>query len=631
METPILPSPGNQSSNNLVPQDPSQADPGVVKVMQAIKNVETPGSSDPYNAKGDSGQSHGAYQFNKDNYKNWATQYKLDPNDFSPAAQNKVAYARIKDLKDQGLQPEEIAAKWNGAKVDPSSGKLTYVNPQYGEKFRAALTGQSSTQSSQTQPTQTPNQPQPEDNESVLNKLIDFAFPIVNDVANDIKGKGKSNKTALQQIGDAGLSALWFAPGIGEGAEAAIKGAGLLGDTGAKVAGHALGGAATGYGADVSQNLSEGKTVGESLTPGLGTVTGGALGGILGKLGSKYSQEGVLNDISKSNNSVIGQTKRGANDLAESISKDKNPGELLAQKGINVAQHVDPETLGYDTAQHAEGLRNDANTLTQTLTEALKRVPGSIPVADLEQQLLSKVPKNYPEQADVIKNEMNLLKQQYGESVSAADLNEWKQRNWNLSKFDMAVDKGKRASHRMVGNTIKTNVEDLAKKAGLPEVADMNEYIGQHLDAADHLDRLNGTKARGGRIGDILKSHAGAQIGGAAGFFGGGPIGALMGALAGHYGGKVAGNVIRKVASSPIKTAILNRIVKEDPEIVQKVLQYAKQTPQGLEALKEQLGEKGIDIFNKKVKGSPVLSPKPSKQGLVSGLLTKGAVRATAQ
>ena len=133
-----------------------QLDGKVVKVMRAIRDIESGGD---YNAVGDldKGVSRGAYQFNKDNFKTWASEYGLDPNDFSPANQNKVAYARMKKLKDEGKQPEEIAAIWNGAKKTPD-GRYTYVNPEYGVKFRTALQKQIGTQTTPgayTPPTQT--------------------------------------------------------------------------------------------------------------------------------------------------------------------------------------------------------------------------------------------------------------------------------------------------------------------------------------------------------------------------------------------------------------------------------------------------------------------------------------------
>lgn len=466
-------------------------------------------------------------------------------------------------------------------------------------------------------------------NESVLGKLIDFAFPIVN----DFSGEG-AKKPLLQKAGDLGQSALWFVPGLGEGAEAAIKGAGLLGKVGARVAGHTLGGVATGYTSDVASKLSSGDTdVKDILTPGTGTLAGGALGGLLGKVGSKYTKSGVLDSLSKSNNDVIGQTKRGANELAESFSEDKNPGALLSQKGINIAQSVNPETVAFDTASHAQGLRDDANTLTDTLTKALERVPGSIQASDLENQLVNRISSQASdkitasEQAQMIRDEFTKIRAQYGEDLSAADMNELKKRAWNLSKFDMATPNLVRKTQRLIGNNLKTSVEEIAKKNGLGDVSKMNEYIGQHLDAADHLDRLHGTKAKGGRLGDILKSHALAEVGGVAGLFGGGPVGALMGALAGHYGGKVVGSGIRKTASSPIKSAILKRIVQEDPDFVTKIAQFAGQTPEALEKLKAQLGSQGIKIFKdtaKKVKTppkSPGMFSKAFKGSAKSGLI----------
>lgn len=637
MDNQLPQSPGTQSSNNLVPQDPSQADPGVVKVMQAIKNVETPGEKDPYTAVGDNGDSHGAYQFNKDNYKNWATQYGVDPNDFSPAAQNKVAYARIKDLKNQGLQPEEIAAKWNGAKLDKNTGKLTYVNPEYGVKFREAL-GQTNQQTPSAPEQGQPANPlgaqtaeaatttQPKDKESILSKLINFAFPIVGDVGGDFNGTNK--KSPLQQIGDAGLSALWFAPGVGEGAEAAIRGAGLLGEAGAKIAGQTLGGAATGYASDVASKVSSGDTnVGDVLTPGLGTLTGGALGGVLGKLGSKYSKSGLIEDATKSNNSVLGQTKRGANELADSFAEGKDTGNFLATKGIHLPSTVNPETVAYDTAEHAQNLRNDVGTLNSTLTDALKVVPGGTSVTDIETSLENKIRNQAPdkvtanEQVQLMKDETSKWRQQYGEDLSVADLNDLKKRNWDLSKFDATKTNSTLKTHRLIGNQLKTSVEDIASKNGLEGVKEMNEYMGQHLDAADALERLNGTKAKGGRLGDLLQKHALGAIGGVSGAFGGGPVGAIVGALAGEYAGGKLAKILRYAGSSPLKSALLKRMMQEDPEIVQKMIAFSKQTPQGLQALKEQLGSMGIDIF----KGSAQKAKVAPKSGLLSNIAKQSA------
>jgi hypothetical protein len=108
-----------------------------VLLAKSIRHIESNGD---YNAVGDQGQSHGAYQFNKDNYKNWATQYGVDSNDMSPINQDKVAYSRINDLLQKGLKPSEVAAIWNGAKKTSSGYQA--INPAYVEKVKAEYANQ---------------------------------------------------------------------------------------------------------------------------------------------------------------------------------------------------------------------------------------------------------------------------------------------------------------------------------------------------------------------------------------------------------------------------------------------------------------------------------------------------------
>lgn len=148
-------------------QDGTQLDPKVVKVVRAIRSVETEGQKDPYTAVGDNGNSHGAYQFNEKTGRGWKTyakEYLGDENaPMSPANQNKVMYYDVKKKKDQGLDPEEIAALHNGAHKDAKTGKYTYNAPEYGVKFRSYLTGASSTPQqvqSPVQPTKTPQTPE---------------------------------------------------------------------------------------------------------------------------------------------------------------------------------------------------------------------------------------------------------------------------------------------------------------------------------------------------------------------------------------------------------------------------------------------------------------------------------------
>lgn len=144
------PATGMGAASPIVLQDGTQLDPSVVKVMRAIRTVE---SNNNFDATGDlidgKPASAGAFQWNNGktpiakgqlptNFVNAAKQYGLDPTDFSPANQNKVAYAQISSYKKQGLSPVEIDALWNGAHKD-DSGKYVHNNPARLTSFQNAL------------------------------------------------------------------------------------------------------------------------------------------------------------------------------------------------------------------------------------------------------------------------------------------------------------------------------------------------------------------------------------------------------------------------------------------------------------------------------------------------------------
>lgn len=286
----------------MPPTTRDQLDPKVLKVLDAIRRVESGGD---YSAIGDNGTSAGAFQWNNGkrplaqgeipaNFKRDAQEVGLDGNDFSKGGQNKVAYLKLKKLKDEGRGPEEIAALWNGAKKD-AGGKYTYVNPEYGEKFRMALGASGSTQNIPSQPGAPmanaaatgyapPIPPKPyipteapeggAEKKGLAQNVAEFLFPILE----------KKERTPLQTVGDVGMSALTLVPGAG------LLGLGTKGlkaaSLGTKVA--QLGG--LGYAADVASKLGGGETDAAKIaTPGLGTavgVGGGALSGLASKFGT---------------------------------------------------------------------------------------------------------------------------------------------------------------------------------------------------------------------------------------------------------------------------------------------------------------------------------------------------------
>lgn len=373
-----------------LPTDASQLDPKVVKVMSVLKKIESGGD---YNAVGDldRGVSRGAYQFNKNNFQNWAKEYGLDPNDFSPANQNKLMYSRIKKQKDQGLEVEEIAALHNGAKKG-ADGRYTYINPEYGEKFRNALgatkVAQASTQTGGTYAP--PPEPKPfeaaapqenQQEKGIVRKGLEFLFPILED----------KERTGLQTAADLGLSALTLVPGLGAaglGAKAGILGAktAVKGLVPAIKGANALKGAAAGYGVDVLSNVSEGETGKGTLMPGLGTVLGGAGGALLGRAkgttaGKNIIDEQALNEAldivaapaRKAN--IKAALKQGLGGRAGLVgskvavgadTKTKNAAEAI--KDMVVSGEI---KAGHTVEQNANAVRSKIETLATDLETKL--------------------------------------------------------------------------------------------------------------------------------------------------------------------------------------------------------------------------------------------------------------------
>ncbi|MDE2015929.1 MAG: hypothetical protein KGI72_05400 [Patescibacteria group bacterium] len=269
-------------------------DPTALALSRAIRKTE--GTAYDQTIQEPNGtKSFGAYGWNGDNFQNWAKQYGLNPNDTSPTNQDHLAYLRIKDMLDKGMPQSQVAAVWNGAKMQ--NGQITAIDPAYVERVKNAYqteigASQSRSVPSDTgnglgtftpQPSQTsfktpstPNQPQSGGVLSDIQKgnvggavgdLFNFAFPVVSDVGKDLAAGSVSGsgKTFLQQLGDLGLTAAWLIPGFGE-LSAPLR-IGLR--------------AGLGYLAGTAANLGAGESAGKALTPNLSNVLGAATGGLL--------------------------------------------------------------------------------------------------------------------------------------------------------------------------------------------------------------------------------------------------------------------------------------------------------------------------------------------------------------
>lgn len=109
---------------------PQTIDPTIKALVSAIGEAET-GTTSPeaYRKRGASGE-YGRYQFMPDTWNQYATELGIrTPLELSSIEeQNKVAYRKIEQWKQQGFTPAQIASMWNAGPDDPDAYKGTFSN-----------------------------------------------------------------------------------------------------------------------------------------------------------------------------------------------------------------------------------------------------------------------------------------------------------------------------------------------------------------------------------------------------------------------------------------------------------------------------------------------------------------------
>lgn len=106
-------------------------DPKIKALASAILQKESNGN---YKASGGSGEG-GGYQFMPATWKSWAGKHLGNSNaEMSVENQNRVAYGQIKEWKDKGLNPAQIASKWNSGNENAYKNNHKGVN-KYGVAY----------------------------------------------------------------------------------------------------------------------------------------------------------------------------------------------------------------------------------------------------------------------------------------------------------------------------------------------------------------------------------------------------------------------------------------------------------------------------------------------------------------
>ena len=520
-----------------------QLDPQALNLAKAIRRAETGSSSDPYNAKGASGET-GAYQFMPDTWKQWAGQYLQDSNaELTVENQNKVAYSRIKELKDQGYNPAQIASLWNSGKADAykegfrgtNSQGVQYDVPEYTKKvsqyYRELSSGQAApigpTQFQTSVPRATPEQT------TVLSRLGTGTIE-------PPKEPGKMENRLAQGSEALGKLSTGIAEGdISQGVSGAIQTGGALAGGVVDATDAALG-LIPGYDATMdfvgkkiiapllqeaggekvysqwqefaAQHPDAAKNIGAignivSVVPifkvarvGMGTVADAARAGA--------AKTGFMKTVEDATKAEIRQSGASAPSKA---------GQVLAPKDLK-GKTVDPvDTIvdgDYlpDVVEDANGIPRYSSTasikklddeldmneqaLQRGLEEASRKgLVGYVPMTALRTEAQNLVRTAFANrgQVDVALRKVDKIMDDYtkykGDLVPLTELNDMKRGireavNFNSPKLSMDV-----RTH--LGSLFMETIEDVAEKQGLKMVADLNRDSMMKIRAKEALEFLD--------------------------------------------------------------------------------------------------------------------------------------------
>lgn len=495
---------------------------------------------------------------------------------------------------------------------------------------------------SQAQPEQTPLGIGPQtvqadaggaEKESLAQKALNFAFPIIKDLQHP------ENTTALQKLGDLGLSALWFVPGLGE-VGGLVRGAGLA----AKIGLRAGEGAALGYGADVASKLSQGKTGGEVFKPGLGTAVGGIAGPVVSRLAKplerNLTQSGARQAVLENLTNELGRTAPTRNLIANLGNKASKAIDLLVDSGAAKKIGIDGNTFHVDDAVeelqkrigalgHLRGEALDSmgiSTSLDDLANLSKTVP--LPTLDIETGLMEggiqaalrraltgKSAKMMSETESII-NDFKQSLPSFGwdiKNLKPSELELLKEVTGAQSKiYKQTGQIGEANALSLLHDTAKARIEKIAADSGFPHMKEYTQYMHDHYNAIKLLERLRNQTVKGGRLGNMLRSHAMGTIGAVAfGMGGGGIMGSLLAGLAGEGAGGLLGKIMGDTSiTNPLRSMILKNAPSKNTPLIDKLLSFT--------------GKKG--------EVAPILKTSPSKGAeWAKSLTTKGLIRAFGQ
>lgn len=219
----------------------------------------------------------------------------------------------------------------------------------------------------------------------------------------------------------------------------------------------------------------------------------------------------------------------------------------------------------------------------QTLDEAegvvrnmLKNEGATVDLKTVEQQLLRTVRESGLEGSDLVTALNGIKKEIAGYRLKAGKTGSVPLTLIHDAKI--SITKGinymtapeVKAYRKAIARGLKETVENVSKT----NVKEVNGELAKYLDDIAFLERLDGKKVKGGRLGKYFSQISGNVIGGLTGGAIGGPAGSAIGSIAGgELGGRIRGSMLQKTLGG--KTGG----VAPKSKILEKAVESSKITP----------------------------------------------------
>lgn len=505
-------------------------DQEAVNLAKSIRQTESGGD---FNAKGKSGES-GAYQWMPETWKAQAQSVLGDANaPMTPDNQQAVAYMTIKQWKDQGLNPAQIAAKWNSGsetgwenKVGTNAAGAHFDVPKYVKSVTDAyqtIKGGGSVGVDPGNPSSTAGQkyaPQAGQEQGLGDQLNTRAKDFGNAVGTGVQGL--QNIIQGDVLGGAGhlVSAGLQGGGSAAGALGDVANAGLELIPGVKAVEGVLGQATgafmqTDVGRGIAKSMQDFSSNNPELAKDIGGVfniltalpilKGFALAKNLAWDASSVALKGMAEgSVDKELTGAVGKTVAGRKALSQSPNAVKT---LIQERAL--PEVVDGKYVTKEASHKVdEAITAIEDTELQPTLDAASKftVKGRLSLAKYEQQALEEA-KNSLKDSSPVKEYFKKIRAKYGDYPNLLQLNEAKRLvAKNISEAGFASPTA--STDKIVRSALQQSVEDGAKALGLSDVMAINKKMADLIKAQKVLKAIDGKPVKVGLIGTVARESA---------------------------------------------------------------------------------------------------------------------------